>query len=245
MGLNERSLVFGLATVFAAIAVASTANAQTMAFQRSVSVTGNCLRAVQPDRGSLVVTADVQAQDLQTAAKKSTETYERVKKAVQKLGLKDLELTTSEYNFQEVREWQKDRNVFKGFRARMGLSVSTSEISRLGEVIALAANEGVRDVSSLNTFLSLEKSKIEREACLEDAVKNARSKAETIARAASSKLGRVLAVSESGAAPMPPPAPMFKAAMRGMAEDASVAAPGVDAGPQRISIDVSVTFGLD
>lgn len=232
-------------TSLAVFSATTVANAQlTGTVQPSVSVTGNCLRSVQTDRGSITVTADVLSKDLPSAARQATEAYERVKKAVQKLNLKNMEISTSEYNFQEVREQEKNRMVSKGFRARMGLTVSTSEISRLGEVITLAAKEGIRDVGSLNAFLSPEKQKVEHEACLEEAVKNARSKADVIAKAASSKLGRVLGVQENGGGFAPPPMPMrFKGRFE-MAADAEMASPSIDAGPQRISLDLNVVFAL-
>lgn len=217
--------------------------ASTTPFVRFVSVNGNCLKSVQPDRGSITVTADVLSQDLQSSARKATESYERLKSAIQKMGLKNLELNTTEYSFQEFREWEKDKNVFKGFRARMGLNVSTSELARLGEVIALAAKEGIREVSGLSTFLSAEKAKAEKEACLEEAVRNARSKAETVARAANAKLGRVLTVSEEGAPP-PQPVPIRQYKMEAMAA-ADMSAPTVVAGPQKMSIDVAVSFALE
>jgi len=213
---------------------------------RSVSVLGTCLRTAQADRGSITVTVDVLLPNLQAAAKKATEAYEKVKRSIEKIGLKDMEFATSEYTFQEVHEWKKDRNVFKGFRARMGMNVSSSEFARLGEVIAIAANEGVREVSGLTTSLSPEKAKAEGEKCLEEAVKNARLKAEAIARAASVRVGRVLAVSEGAlAAASPMPRPEFSAVKSLQAEAADVAAPSVDAGPQRIAIEVAVTYSLE
>lgn len=226
---------------------ASVAQAQlTGNVQPSVSVSGSCLKAVQPDRGSITLTADSQSLDLKTATKKSTESYDRLKQAIQKLNLKDVEITTSEYTFQEVREWEKDRSVFKGFRARMGMSISTSEIARLGEVISIASKEGIRDVGALNAYLSPEKLKTEREGCLEEAVKNARSKAETLAKAASTKIGSVLGIQETGGGlEARSPMPMRQMMMKGMAADvAAEASPSIDAGPQRISIEVSVVFAL-
>jgi uncharacterized protein YggE len=212
--------------------------------ERMVAASGTCTKAVVPDRGSLNVTANVQDMDLQKASKKATDAYDKLKSAIQKLNLKDVEISTSEYDLSEVREWEKEKSVFKGFRARMGLSVTTSEIARLGEVISIAANQGLREVGSLRTFLSDKKSEDERANCLESAVDNARAKASRMAKAANVKLGRVLTINESGASFPQPPMPRMEMAMaKGMAMDQASTA--VDAGTQRLSVSVDVTFGLE
>jgi uncharacterized protein len=218
---------------------------QATASVRSVTVTGSCIRSALPDRGAVNLVADVLAQNLQEASKKSTEQYEAVRKAVQKLNLKDLELSTSESSFQEEREWRGDKSVFKGFRARLGLRVSTSEPSRLGEVIAIAAQQNIRQVSGLSMYLSPEKTKAERESCLEEAVKNARSKAETVAKAASARIGRVLSVTESVRQDdVVRPFAMEKRMAMGVAEDASQA-PMIETATEKISVEVVASFGLD
>lgn len=217
---------------------------------RSISVTGNCTKTVTYDRGAIVVTADVLDLDLQKATKRATDTYEAVRAAVQKLNFKDAQLMTSEYSVTEQKEWEKERSVSKGFRARMGLQVTTSEISRLGEVIAIAAKQNVRDVSALHSFLSADKEKTERESCLEAAVQNAQAKAARMAKVANSKLGRIQQLIEEGArAPEPiSQAPgggglKQKIAYSSMMEQDS--GPGVEAGAGRLSVNVNATFALE
>lgn len=214
---------------------------------RSVAVSGQCLRSVVPDRGSIVVTIDNQDKNVQAATKKTTEAYDALKKAVQKLALKDVELQTSEYNVQEVREWEKDKSVFKGFRARMGMEVTTSEIARLGDVISIASNQKITNVGALRSFLSEEKNRQEREACLEEAIAHAQTKAAKMARAAGAKLGRVLQLKEENASmtPVPPPyQPLFRA-KSSMMESSQDAAPTIDSSTQKLSLSVDALYALD
>lgn len=223
------------------------AQAQDRGLVRSISVSGQCLRSVVPDRGSIIVTVDHQDQNVQVATKKTTEAYEALKKAVQKLALKNVELQTSEYNVQEVREWEKNRTVSKGFRARMGLEVTTSEIARLGEVIAAAANAKITDVGALRSFLSDVKNREEREACLEEAIGHAQAKAAKMAKAAGAKLGRVLQLKEEGSSMNPVPQPMAEARFMAKSSmmDSSVAAPAIDSTTQKLSLSVEALYALD
>jgi uncharacterized protein len=235
---------FAVLTLVGLFAVGSQA-AET----RTISVTGNCTKNVTYDRGAIVVTADVLDLDLQKATKRATETYEAVRAAVQKLNLKDAQLMTSEYSVTEQKEWEKERSVSKGFRARMGIQVTTSEISRLGEVIAIAAKQNVRDVSALHSFLSADKEKTERESCLEAAVQNAQAKASRMAKVANAKLGRIQQLVEEGAtAPEPvSQAPggqsrMKKEVFSSMMDEGG---PGVEAGAGRLRVNVNASFALE
>ena len=242
--LSFLGVVVSLSTL--TLGAQSEAQAQERGYVRSISVSGQCLRTALPDRGSITVTADNRDKNLQTATKKTTESYEELKKAVQKLGLKNVELQTSEYVVDEIREWEKDKSVFKGYRARMGLQVTTSEFARLGEVIAIASNQSLKEVGSLRTFLSDEKNREERTACLEEAIGHAQIKAAKMAKAAGAKLGRVLQLQEEGASNPQPPTPMYEARMlKSAMNDAMPAPPSVDAANQKISLSIQAVYSLE
>jgi uncharacterized protein YggE len=214
---------------------------------RQVTVSGECNHVVSPDRGSITLTVEFQNMDLSKATKEAAESYERLSAAIKKLNLKNFNIRTSEYSVNEITAWENNKQVKKGFQARMGLWVSTSDIQRIGEVIAAASKEKVKDVNSLQTYLSDEKQLVEEMACLEDAAKNAKAKAEKLAGALSAKLGPVMMMNESGKTLPSWPRPMMMQksfAMRGMAMDAAEAAPNVEAGQQNLSLSIQVTFEL-
>jgi uncharacterized protein YggE len=227
-----------LSAVLGAILVSSAAHAESET--RRVTVSGKCTRQVTPDRGAIVVTADFRDDDLQRASKRATEAYERARDAVKRLNLKDVELRTVEYSMGEVREWEKDRQVFKGYRARMGLRVATSQVDKLGEVIAIATREGLREVGGLKSFLSEAQQLAEQVACLQDAAQNARSKAEKLAAALGARVGETLLVTESGGFQSPPERMMVMDAAPG----AGASPPSIEAGQQTLSLAVEVAFAL-
>lgn len=211
---------------------------------RSIVVSGACLRSVQPDRASINVTAEVNEKEPKQAMQKANQSYEKLRAAVQKLGLKDVEMTTSEYTVQALIDWEQNRRVFKGYQARVGLDVKTSQIARIGEVIAAAGDLNIRNIGQLQVFLSDEKMKAEREACLAEAVQNAKSKASSIAKAAGVRLGKVLIVDETNSYTPRGPELMEMSMMKA---DASrgMAAPSIDAGPLKVSLSVNVVYALE
>jgi uncharacterized protein YggE len=209
---------------------------------RKVAVSGVCHRSAVPDRASLVLVADFREMDLKAAIRKATETYGRMRDGIERLKLEDLELRTSEYSVNQVREWEKNQSVFKGYQVRMGLKVASSSIARMGEVIAIGAREDVRETGALSTYLSDEKLLREQVSCLEEAAKNARTKAEKLAGALGAKVGPVLSLSESWDALPRPPAPLAMGMMSARAAD--VEAPKIEGGRQDLSVTVQASFGL-
>lgn len=212
-------------------------------FVRQISVSGNCYKEMIPDRGGINLVADItNTKDLKAAVDSATKIYESVKAKVNALKLKDLELTTSEYSVMPINEWENNKQIFKGYRARIGLMVQTSETGRLGEVTAIGAAEGVRDVGALQLFVSRAASKQAMQDCLSDAAIDARKNAERIAAALNVKLGDVLTFTQEGAAP-PPMVPMVRNMMKAeaaMASDAS--GPGIEAGKQTLNLNVQASF---
>ncbi|MCB0272522.1 MAG: SIMPL domain-containing protein [Bdellovibrionales bacterium] len=214
---------------------------------RQVSVSGECNHVVSPDRGSITLVVEYQNMDLTKATKEAAMSYERVTAQIKKLNLKNLNMRTSEYSVHEIKAWENNRSVNKGFQARMGIWISTSEIGRIGEVIAIASKEKVKNVYSLQTYLSDEKQLAEEIACLEDASQNARHKAQKMASALGAKLGKVMIMNESGRSLPSWPQPVMQRAYgaKAMAMESADMAPSVESGTQNLSLSIQVTFALE
>lgn len=232
--------------LFLALAIFPFSTFAAEAPQRMVSVSGECNHMVTPDRGAITLTVEFQNMDLSKATQEAAESYEKVSAAVKKLNLKDANLQTSEYSVNQIFAWENSKQVNKGFKARMGLRVATSDISKIGEVIAIASKEKVKSVGSLETYMSEAKQLKEEIACLEEASQNARLKAEKLATALNAKLGSVLTVSESGRSMPYWPRPMYDRVMAKselMAQGAAPA-PEVQAGQQNLTLNIQVSFNL-
>jgi uncharacterized protein YggE len=118
--------------------------------------------------------------------------------------LPDAEIKTSEYVVQEQWDYADSRRVRRGYQARMGLSVVTSDLSRLGDVMAMAAKHNIPEVSQLQLFLSTAKAKEAERSRLADAAGDAREKASKLAAGIGVKLGAIQRLDASGGYTMPP-----------------------------------------
>ena len=212
------------------------------ALDRTIQVQGNCDVKVEPDRGIISFTAENQSQEQQQAVSKTNEQINKLKEKIKALKLAELELKNTGYNVYPVRDYENNRYVDKGTRAALTLEVTTSEISRLGEVMVEASKIGIQHVGALTTFLSLEKSKQEYLKCLEVAALDAENKAQRLAKKLGFKLGDVMVINETPGTTIPSPVPypggMLKTATMDMATT------NIEAGKQQFSTTLQVTFGI-
>ena len=213
---------------------------------RTITVSGQCKRQAVPDTGAVVITSDARELELDRAVSKARKGYDQLRSAVQSLHLANAVLSTTEYTVNPIREWEKNKTVFKGFNARMGLRVETSDFEKLGAVLTKAAELGIQDIGNLEHYLSPAKKLEEQSLCLESAAKNARAKAEKLAGALGAHVGAVQTLSESWDFQSPMPRPMM--AMRGsslkMGAEASDAV-GIEPGQENLSVTVNAMFLIE
>ncbi len=211
---------------------------------RTVSVQGTCRKELVPDKAGLNMTAvATHPKDLKTAVNEAVRNYESARAQIQKMKLKDAELTTSEYNVQPVYDWNDGKQILRGYQARVGLRVETSEIDRMGDVMAAAAEANMKDVAAWQLVISPEKSRLTAQECLADAVLDARKNADKMAGALGGKIGQALSLSQQGAA-QPEPRPMYNMMRAEAKADMAAAAPTIEAGKQDLNITVDAVFAL-
>lgn len=121
------------------------------------------------------------------------------------------------------------------FVASNTVSILIRDLDRAGAVLDTAAQAGANNVYGPSLTRS-NREGLEAKA-LEDAVANARKRAEALADAAGVELGAVTAINEAGAAV---PGPMELRAV-----DAAASSPPIERGTQEIQATVTVTFAID
>jgi uncharacterized protein YggE len=209
-----------------------------------VQVQGTCKIKVTPDQGSILFTAENDSKNQKDAVSKSTKQINELREKIKKFNLKHLELKTTNYNVYPIREYENNRYVDKGMRASLALEVTTSEIMRLGEVMALASELNIKNVGQLQTFLSLDEEEKTYLKCLDIASQNAKVKAQQLAKELDFKLGSVEQIIE-GQMSLPTPVPMMARGMvKSMMAMDSAGAPPIEAGTQEFGLTLTVTFGI-
>ncbi len=162
-----------------------------------VMVTGDAVVQAQPDTAILnvsVVTQSRRALDAQTDNANKSDAVIRAVKASAGTGA---EVKTSGYNLQPQRVYKENQPpTIVGYEARNTVTVTLSDLTKVGAVIDAASQAGANNVDSV--AFTLRKDRPAREQALAEATREALSKAQTVAQALGARVVRVIEVQEGG-----------------------------------------------
>lgn len=185
-----------------------------------VLVTGDSIVSAQPDTAILtvsVVTQAVRALDAQQENATKSDAVVRALKAAAGAGA---EVKTSGYTLQPQRVYKEGQPpTITGYEARNSVTVTMSDLTRVGAVIDATAQAGANDVMGIS--FTLRKDRPARDQALADATREAVSKAQVIATALGGRLARIVEVQEEG---VDRPRPIYADQMQ-MMKTGSVATP--------------------
>jgi uncharacterized protein len=194
-----------------------------------ITVLGTGSANVTPDRASFGFGTVSQAATANAALSASSQAVARVIAALKKAGVAQGDMQTSEVSLSPRTNDKGDGIV--GYTASNTVTATIRKIGDAGDIVDAAVGAGANQVYGPN-LLASDQDAAYRSA-LKGAVADARAKAETLATASGSTLGKITAIVEGGGAmPMP---------MAVGAKDSSVP---IEPGTQKIEATVSVTFGF-
>src|SRR5690606_5633298 len=129
-------------------------------------VTGHCDVEEAFDRYRVAVMVENQQMDQGKASSLMEKRNNEIIKKVKALKLSDLNLVTKEYGLTPVREWEKSKQVFKGYRARAVLAIEFSSEKNLGKLLEALSSLKPDQIIGPNNFFSLTKEKELNNKCL-------------------------------------------------------------------------------
>lgn len=187
-----------------------------------VMVAGDSIVQAQPDTAIVtisVVTQGRRAIDAQQENAAKTDAVVRALKAAAGAGA---EVKTSGYSLQPMRVYKEGQPpTITGFEARNSVTVTMSELNKLGAVIDASAQAGSNDISGI--AFTLRQDRQARDRALGEATRAAMSKAQVIAQALGGRVVRIVEVQEEGFQHRPPQ-PLYQAEAM-MAKRDAVATP--------------------
>lgn len=192
-----------------------------------ITVNGTGSVTAAPTRAELYVGVESQGATARAALAANAAEMRRVLAALRSAGATDLKTQSVNLNPRYV-----ETGGVQGFTATNSVSATVREVARAGAVIDAAVAAGANQVSG-PSLTHANPGELYRQA-LRAAVADARLSAQALAAASGLTLGRVTAVVEGGAAPMP-------LALAARAEGGADATP-IEPGEREVSASVSVTF---
>ncbi len=195
-----------------------------------ITVLGTGSANVTPDRASFAFGTVSQAATANAALAASSQSIARVIAALKKAGVAQADIQTSDVSLSP--RMNDNGNAIVGYTASNTVTATVRKIGNAGDIVDAAVGAGANQVYGPN-LLASDQDAVYRTA-LKGAVANARAKAETLATASSSTLGKITAIVEGGGGPVPMP-------IAAGAKDSSVP---IEPGTQKIEATVSVTFAF-
>lgn len=204
----------------------------------TLSVTGEGRTSVAPDMATLSLGVTTQAP---TAAQAMTDNATRqgaVIEAIKAQGVASADIQTSGLSLSAVQDYSKDNAppTITGYQAQNIVTIRVRDLPRLGTVLDGLVGAGANEIQGIG--FSRDDLTPAQDEARRLAVADARHRAETLAAAAGQTLGRLVALSDSGAA-LPPVPMMMRAEMK-----AGGATP-VEAGALDVTAQVSAVWALE
>jgi uncharacterized protein len=220
----------GLAIAFAAAALLATpALAQTTP-PPMISVTGEASVSVPPDLAEVDGGVTTDAKTAREASEANNAAMGKVLLALKSAGIDEKDFQTSRLSLQpQSAPGRSGPSAIVGYRASNRVTIRLRDVSKVANVIDTLVGAGANDIGGIN-FMVSQASKLLDDA-REQAIADARRKAEIYAKAAGVTLGAPLAITEGGS---PGPMPFRKMA----------AAAPVAQGEETLSITVNVSWAI-
>ncbi len=221
--------IFGLLSTLAIVAAVAM---PAQAMEKLITVTGQASVAVAPDTAMIRIGVSSQGKTAREASDANAKRMTAVLAAIKASGIAERDIQTSRLSLQPQYDPNKGGTArLLGFQVTNQLSIRIHNIDQLPAILDRAIAAGANEMSGI-AFIVSEQSKLLDQA-RDDAIADAKRKAELYARAAGAKLGRVVAITEEGAPAPPRP-------MQAMRAGAVPVAPG----EQTLRATVTVSYEL-
>jgi uncharacterized protein YggE len=231
MGMKPRTPL--AAAVVAAVLLATPALAQTTP-PAAISVSGDATVSVPPDQALIDGGVTSEAKTAREASDANNTAMGKVLLALKGAGIEEKDVQTSRLSLQPQSAPNKTGpNAIVSYRASNRVTVRLRDVTKVANVIDTLVSAGANEIGGIN-FVVSQASKLLDDA-REQAVADARRKAEIYAKAAGVTLGAPLSISEQGGGPSPMP---FRKMAIGMASTP------VAQGEETLAVTVSVSWAI-
>jgi len=201
-----------------------------------VMIVGDSIVQAQPDTAILTISVVTQNRSAITAQQENAAKSDEVVRVLKTVAGAGAEVKTSGYSLQPQRVYKEGQPpTISGYEARNTVTVTMSDLTKVGSVIDGAAQAGSNDVSGI--AFTLRQDRPARDRALGEATREAMSKAQVIAQALGGRVVRIVEVQEEGFQQRPP-VPIYQTETF-MAKRDAVATP-IEVGSLEISSRVQV-----
>ncbi len=206
----------------------------------SITISGDGKVVEVPDIAQINLGLDTEKKTVEEAQAENTKTMNSFMAKLKSMGVDEKDIKTDSYNVYPVYDYTDARGrQLKGYSVSQSLGVKIRDLEKVSPIVALAGQEGLNQVGSLNfTIDDPESIKVRAR---ELALQNAKEKAQALADVLGVRLGRIMSFSESSSEPgYPAYTKMY--AMEGIGGASE--APDLAAGSQEIQVTATIEYEI-
>lgn len=235
IGAVVATLLAIAAIAIALLARPATAQTTGVTGMRQITVVGHGEAKGRPDMATVQIGVRSQAATAQEALAQNSQQARAIQDKLKELGIDEKDIQTSNFSIYPMYD-NEGRNV-TGYSVENTVSVTIRNLDQTSDLLDQVVQAGANNIYGISFGVADTQELLGQ--ARDQAVQNARVRAEQLAKAAGASVGEVLVITESiGSAP---PIPLMRAEAD-MA--AGSAAPPIAAGEQTYSADVQITFAL-
>lgn len=219
------------------------------ALHGTIAVSGMAERTIKPDIARFTFSVTEEHLSVATAQERSAKKINEIIAYLKKEGIEEKDIKTSGYNVYPRYEYEKrtgmpvyypeGERVLAGYTVTQTIEVKLRDTAKAGTILGGIGETGATDISSL--WFEVDNQEEILEEVKQEAIKNAREKAEKLAKSLDVKLSRVINYSDGGY----PVYARYEAMNQAYDTKASAgAAPSIPTGENLIRADVTVTYEI-
>ena len=238
----------GLAAVFALCLLAGTlspkaadaaaADKTQAANPALVTAQGMGEVTVKPDQTTIVLGVQHEDKDAKKAQAAVTTAMNNLIEAMKKAGVKEADMQTSYYNISPNYDWSSSKQRLTGYTVSHSLNLRIDGTD-VGALIDAATAAGANQIQSIN--FGLKDQTLSYHKALENAVADAKARADVLAKATGKSVDAIMSINEGGVATQYP----YSEAYRGASNFAGVMdATQIISGDMKVSASVTITYTL-
>lgn len=151
---------------------------------KTISVGGTGTVSMSPDMGWFTASAVTQADTAAQAEEQNNDAMSKVISALKNAGIAEKDIQTTDYSLSPIYQEAKEpgqRPILVGYSVRHTIRVTVRDIAAVGKMLDLAISNGANEMGGVYFGLSEAKAQQAQTQALDLAVKDANSKAKTIA----------------------------------------------------------------
>jgi len=206
----------------------------------TITITGEGRVTAIPDIGQITVGIQTENDDVNIAQEENIEQFNQLVAALKAEGIAEEDLKTSSYNVYPRYDYIEGEQILRGYEVTQSLTIKIRDLDNAGNVITVASQNGVNQVSGLS--FTIDEPEQYREEAREEALANAREKARELADLMGVTLGRIVSFSESASGGQPP-IPFYNE----FAQDGrggGVSAPDFEAGSEEVVVIATIEYEI-